>query len=169
MTTQANWWPYSAAQVKKFILVLFTTCTAVGGTVWGVLEFMVDPMVEAKVQELQQKRSRWDITGDLIGTSGDMVPYEIKQVLITVDSLVAGIDRFERIYRPWLDTWTTRTLLVPYTDSEGHNYYNWRDNRGHPVVQYENGYPWIIYAGQRVYPIPIPKPAPAIANQNTEQ
>lgn len=153
------WCPYTPAQIKRFIVVLFTVCTAVGGTVWGMLEFMVEPMVDARVEERLQehdkeKQSRWDIMGDLIGTPGDVVPYRLKEMVVTVDSLVAGVQRFESEYKPWLDKWSERTILVRYLDDQGQEWWNWRDNRGHPVVEYDNGFSWIVYSSSKVYPIP---------------
>lgn len=159
-----SWWPYTPAQVKRFVVVLVTTCTAVGGTVWGMLEFMVEPMVDARVEVRleehdKKKASRWDTAGELLGVKGDVVPYKLKEIFVTVDSLVAGVHRFEQEYKPWLDEWSSRTILVRYLDDQGQEWWNWRDNRGHPVVEYEGGYSWIVYSSQKIYPIPPPKGA----------
>lgn len=160
-TNHVNWWPYSPGQVKKFVLVLFTTCAAIGGTVWGMLEWMVEPMVDARVEirleEERSKQSRWDTTGDLIGVKGDLVPYEIKKLFDLVDTLIVEVHKYEREYKPYIDKWKNRTLLVRFMDENGQDWWNWRDNRPHPVVEYDHGYSWIVYGGRKTYPIALPE------------
>ena len=151
--------PYTPKQIKTFVIAFVATVSTVGGTVWATLEFMVDPMVEAKVSELMEeekknKQSRWETTGKLMGIDGDLVPYELKEIHVKVDSIVSSLERFKNDYQPWLDKWMSRTLLIRYLDDNGDEYMNWRDGRGHPIVEYINGCPWIVYSSQKIYPLP---------------
>lgn len=151
--------PYSPKQIKTFVAVLFTFCASVGGTVWGMLEFMVDPMVEARFEQLQDekeeaersKKSRWEITGELIGVSGDRMPYRLFEMSLAIDSITAGLSTFEKIYRPVLDKEMRENRLGLFMDENGEEWWQARDGRAYRVAGYEDGRGWFIYHGAKRY------------------
>lgn len=142
-------------QLLKFAVVA-------AGILWGTLAYYLGPYVEDKIQANERKIEERDKNkksfrselGEFWDLPAEAVPYELNLRLVKVDCLITKTKEFQAKYQSYLDEQMSRTLLIRYLDDQGQEFFTWRDGRPHPVVEYDNGCPWIVYSNRKIYPLP---------------
>ena len=141
---------------KSLILSLVIGIISGGGSVLGVWELYSKPqmkdMIEANNNDRDsirktQSGSFRDELGILLEVPKEMVSVSIYMRFDSLSKFMREAKRYEDFLVRESKLWRVGT----FADENGDKFWAGWDWRDHPIVDYENGRPWVIYNHQKYY------------------